>query len=73
MNKISWISVDYLMPESDRRYLALLDEKGREGFITVSFYYEDSFGQWWSDQWNIYDRIYTDSVTHWMELPEPPE
>ena len=67
-----WINVDDKMPESDRRYLVSLRPVGMEGFIAVSFYYEDSFGQWFSDQWNIYDRIYTDDVTHWMEIPEGP-
>ena len=60
------IEVRKQLPKSDTYVLAILH--GR--FVTVSYYFEDSFGSWWSSQWSIYDQKYTHVVTHWMPLKE---
>lgn len=55
---------------SDRHYMVVLHNK----FVTVAFFFRDSFGPWWSDQWDVYDKRYSDNeVTHWAEMPELPK
>lgn len=65
---MEWISIKDKLPDSDTYVLILLSVK----FATVSYYFEDSFGKWWSDNWDIWNKEYTDDVTHWMPLPELP-
>lgn len=55
-------------PRSDTKVLVILDGK----FITVSYYFEDSLGPWFSDEWHIWNKEYTGRVTHWMPLPKLP-
>jgi hypothetical protein len=64
--KFEWIPVDEHLPEEGGRYLCYVEELTDLGF---SYY-----------QWNFYFDPMTktfssdgDRVTHWMELPEPPQ
>lgn len=67
-NKIGDGSPDF--KGSDEHYLVMLHGK----FMTVSYFFVDSFGHWWSSQWDLYDKEYSDGeVTHWARLPNPPE
>ncbi|KKL81110.1 hypothetical protein LCGC14_1998090, partial [marine sediment metagenome] len=56
---MEWISIKDKLPDSDTYVLILLSVK----FATVSYYFEDSFGKWWSDNWDIWNKEYTDDVT----------
>lgn len=55
---------------SDEHYLVVIHNR----FITTSFFFCDSYGHWWSSQWDIYDKEYSNGeVTHWTRLPKLPE
>ena len=60
-----WISVKDRLPEHDGRYLCNVKSFSFKGsfYITMLKYDKGGF---------IEGRIYTDDVTHWMPLPEPP-
>ena len=66
--KMEWISVKERLPESDTYILICLCNK----FQKVSYYFRDSFGNWFSTDYDIWDKTYTDEATHWMPLPESP-
>jgi len=66
---MKWISVDEEMPRSDTFVLICLCGK----FQKVSYYFMDSFGKWFSTDYDIWDKVYTDEVTHWMPLPKLPQ
>jgi hypothetical protein len=55
-------------PPSDTKVLVLLNGK----HYAVSYYFEDSYGKWFSSDWNIWDKTYTGYVTHWSHLPRLP-
>jgi len=63
---MEWKKVDKDLPQSDTFILVMLFEK----VIATAYYYEDSFGKWFSPARSIWDRTYTSQVTHWMELPK---
>ena len=66
---IKWNDINNGDPESDHHYLVVLHNK----FITIAFFFVDSFGSWWSSQWDIWDKIYSEGeVTHWAKLPKTP-
>lgn len=65
---MKWINVKDKLPNSDNYVLICLHGK----FLRTSYYFEDSFGKWFSSTDGIWDKYYTDAVTHWMPLPEPP-
>jgi len=69
MNK--WIKVENELPKiGDRWYLIMLWNK----WVSIAYYFQDSYGHWWSTQWDIWDKEYSDGeVTHWQELPEKPK
>ena len=77
---MEWISVDARLPNSDTDILVLLVG----GFIRTSYYFSDSFGDWFSDSDFPWNKAYGPSpqkrkahkgleqyVTHWMPLPDP--
>ena len=66
---MEWIKVEDNLPLSDTYVLICLCGK----FQKVSYYFQDSFGTWFSTDYDIWDKIYTDEVTHWMLLPDIPE
>jgi len=54
---------------SDKLYLVMLHSK----FMTISYFFADSLGRWWSTQWDVYDKEYSyGEVTHWAEMPIKP-
>ena len=61
-----WIPVTERLPEEDGRYLCNVKSFAFKGsfYITMLKYDKGGF---------IEGHIYTDDVTHWMELPEPPK
>lgn len=65
---MKWMSVKKMMPSSDTYVLVCLSGK----FQKISFYFEDSFGKWFSTDHDGWDKKYTGSVTHWMPLPDLP-
>lgn len=65
---MKWIKVKKRLPESDTFVLVFLSP----GTITLSYYFKDSYGKWFSDQWNVWNKEYTKYVTHWMPLPKKP-
>ncbi len=67
-NKELWTSIKDSMPISDEYVLVCLWGK----FIKTSYFFKDSFGEWFSTDYDIWDQQYTDAVTHWMYLPDLP-
>lgn len=69
---MKWNKIEDGAPDdkgSDQHYLVMLHGK----FMTISFFFVDSFGHWWSNQWDIWDKQYSDGeVTHWAKLPPSP-
>ena len=65
---MKWINIKNEYPESDTNILVCLSNKA----IRVSYYFQDSFGRWFSSADEIWDKYYTDDVTHWMPLPDMP-
>ena len=54
---------------ADEYYLIILHGK----FITISYFFIDSFGPSWSSQWDIWDQCFNSSrITHWAECPKLP-
>ena len=54
---------------SDEYYLVMLHGK----FMAISYFFVDSFGYWWSSQWDVWDKYYSGGeVTDWAELPDTP-
>lgn len=68
---MKWNSViDKYPDKSDNYYLVVLHGK----FVTISYFYRDSIGCWWSSQWEVWDRVYSEGeVTHWAEIPKLPD
>lgn len=64
--KPKWISVKERLPECDGRYLCNVKSFAFKGsfYTTILKYDKGGF---------IEGYIYTDDVTHWMPLPEPPK
>jgi len=54
---------------SDEVYLVVLENK----WVTMSYFFVDSFGHWWSSQFEPYDKYYTGMVTHWAKAPKLPK
>jgi hypothetical protein len=65
----TWINIKEGFPDSDTYVLICLNQK----FIKVAYYFWDSYGEWFSTDYDIWDKVYTDHVTHWMPLPGLPE
>lgn len=82
-NVPSWIPVTERLPEKDGDYLVfkVFDQKAWCDVISFAKdgrkVSECTFGKKWQNIWYYYDSewgyIRTDSVTHWMPLPEPPK
>ena len=80
-----WIPVTERLPDKDGKYLAF--NKGivaGSGYCRVLGFAKDArkidqydFVEDWQNVWYFYDSEYgyvtTNSVTHWMPLPEPPK
>jgi len=64
-----WVEAGKRLPPSDTFVLVCLNGK----LIMTSYYFEDSYGKWFSSADSIWDKYYTEAVTHWMLLPEMPE
>ena len=65
---MKWISIEDKFPQSDTFVLVCLHRK----FQKVSYYFQDSYGKWFSTDYDIWGQEYTDAVTHWAVLPELP-
>ena len=63
-----WKKLKKEYPPSDEYVLICLCGK----FLKVSYYFEDSFGKWFSTDYDIWDKAYTNEATHWMPLPKIP-
>ena len=64
-----WIDVNEKLPNSDTFILVCLLGK----FLKASYFFKNSDGSNnFSTDYDVWDCIYTDYVTHWMPLPEPP-
>jgi hypothetical protein len=63
----NWTNVKDELPSSDGQYLVKFHKNPFNGKgMAVSEFTESIYPNF------DYDRIHLDSVTHWMELPEPP-
>lgn len=83
LEKTKWISVKDKLPEEDGDYLVAINYFGNHQSINVRSFAKagetvneyDLVGE--KNVWYRYDSEYgyisTDSVTHWMPLPEPPK
>ena len=60
-----WIPVTERLPEIEGRYLCVR-RIGKSGMVYVQLMNGDSYGF-------SMEHIYTDDVTHWMPLPNPPK
>jgi len=65
---MKWVDAQKKEPLSDTHVLVLLHGK----FPAVSYFFIDSFGHWYSSEWEIYDKAYDGDVTHWMPIPKLP-
>ena len=78
-----WIPVTERLPENDGRYLVRKKNFNTAWFDVLGFAKdgrkvdEYDFEREWENVWYRYDSEYgyvtTDSVTHWMPIPEPPK
>ena len=78
-----WISVKDRLPEKDGSYLVVINYFGRHSSIDILYFGKDGdtvdeydlAGE--KDVWYFYDTEYgyvpTDSITHWMPLPQLPK
>ena len=78
-----WISVTERLPEEDGSYLVTTNDFGNRQGVNIRWFAKDGetvdeyelAGQ--KCVWYFYDSEYgyvsTNSVTHWMPLPEPPK
>ena len=78
-----WISVNDRLPEEDKDYLVITNDFGSRQGVDIRWFAKDGetvdeyelAGQ--KCLWYFYDSEYgyvsTNSVTHWMPLPEPPK
>ena len=83
LEKIKWISVKDRLPQEDGSYLVTTNCFGNRQGINIRCFAKDGetvdeydlAGQKYV--WYFYDSEYgyvpTDSVTHWMQLPQPPK
>lgn len=62
---MNWISVNERLPDDDITVLIYMP--GNKCGETVWIGYHDA------DEWYEPEGLCVDEVTHWMELPEPPE
>lgn len=60
-----WVSVEERLPEKEGRYLCV-KRIGKSGGVYMTLMNGDS------DGFSL-EHIYSDDVTHWMPLPEPPK
>ena len=77
--KIDWIPVEERLPEVSGEYLVfmkytteLLKGRGNEDVLVYSAYHK-KFNTWDSMDEETVERVAITVVTHWAELPEPPE
>ena len=78
-----WIPVTERLPEKGGQYLVFRQYFGSGGRDVICFTKDGrkvddyDFRERWENVWYDYDSEYgycvTDSVTHWMPLPEPPK
>ena len=61
-----WISVDDMLPEDDSDVLAYL-RIGEESRICPANYAKGMWFDW------IFNTPVTESITHWMPIPQPPK
>ena len=78
-----WIPVTERLPEEDGSYLVTIDRSGGRQVVNILWFAKD--GETVDEYelaeqkyvWYFYDSEYgyisTDSVTHWMPMPEPPK
>lgn len=82
-SKPKWIPVSERLPDTDGRYLVHKNLWGSTWFDVIAFAKdgrkidEYDFKKKWENVWYHYDSewgyVTTDSVTHWMPLPEAPK
>jgi len=58
-----WISVKDKLPKPSTEVLIFI-------YDILALGYMESDGEWWND---ADEKEHSESVTHWMPLPEPPE
>ncbi len=64
MKENQWISVKDRLPETFEDVLVF--NSNEETVITIGFYYEL--------KWHVYEiHDFSEQITHWMPLPEPPK
>ena len=78
-----WIPVSERLPDTDGRYLVHKNLWGSTLFDVIAFAKDGrkidkyDFAKEWENVWYSYSsewgHVTTDSVTHWMPLPEPPK
>lgn len=78
-----WIPVTERLPKEDGSYLVTIDRSGGRQVVNILWFAKD--GETVDEYelaeqkyvWYFYDSEYgyisTDSVTHWMQLPQPPK
>jgi hypothetical protein len=67
-----WISVEDRMPPIDTKVLFMHFYRDEIQWISSGDLLED--GSFFDDKDDdVYNSRYSDTVTHWMPLPEPPE
>ena len=78
-----WISVNDRLPEEDKDYLVITNDFGKYSSVKIRSFAKDGetadeyalagkkyVWYFWSGE---YGYVSTNTVTHWMPLPEPPE
>lgn len=65
-NQDKWISVRDRKPDPYSGYVVTL------GFMLAIMEYKED-GKWYEPNTDKYHEYYAESITHWMELPNPPK
>ena len=66
-----WISVKDRLPEKEGVYIGFIQYNSACSWVTPVRYIKQPSGKYW--WWWIFEKSYTDYLTHWMPLPEPPK
>lgn len=66
--RIKWFRINKNFPKSDCKVFVILNNN--EKLLEISYFFEDSFGKYFSSNWDVWDKKYTNFVTHWAYIPK---
>ncbi len=66
----NWISVKDRLPDKEGVYIGFIQYNPACSCVTPVRYIKQLSGEYW--WWWIFEKSYTNYITHWMPLPTPP-